>query len=172
MEKQFDNASNLQELEYCVRVLGSGGLSNLEKIVCQSVLAILMECTRSERMSEVWNRECQNHCQDILDVFEDVSQWGGMSEDDKNFMLWAGLDIAGMMMPPKHEWPRDGERGDKRLEVALRVVREYGRYGRGWTWEQTENAVVKFFWTDGCKASWENAWLWAERQLDEERQLT
>lgn len=121
-------------------------------------------------MSEVWVLQCQSHCQDILEIL-DSGEWQEMSEDEKDCIVWAALDSAGTMVPPrswKQKWPKWGGRGDMRLDLAVKVVREYGRAGRGRTYDEMEEVLTLFFWTDGCRASWRNVWMLAERWLDEE----
>ena len=172
--KKHDNAANLQELEYCLRLLASSELNKLERTICMAILTVLMDCTRSERMSEIWDKQSQANCQIVLQVMKDDAEWDSLEGVEKNCYVWAALNMAGTIVPPRswnQTWPKDGGRGDARFDLAIRVVREYGRYGRGFTWEEIQGMLTAFFWTDGCVESWRNMWGLAVRHLAEQHKV-
>lgn len=167
------NASNLQELEHWVRMLAEPGLSKLERATCVAMLNLLMDSSRSEQLSEVWLKQLQLECEPLLDTFDNAEEWEAMDQDERNWFIWVVIDIAGSMVPPRsfnQRWPGQGGRGDKRLELAVRVVEEYGAKGKGWSWEELQDMLTQFFWTDGCVLSWKNVWELACRYVEEERQ--
>jgi hypothetical protein len=173
------NASNLQELERCVTLLCQPTLTLLERSICISILTILMICSRSEKMSAVWEQQTQRHSVELLQTLNDPVIWGQLNEDEKRCFLWSSIDLAASLVPPmnwRNTWPSDGGRGDKRLVLAMGVVRKYkNRYAGGlegvsWrgNWEDVEGEMMRFFWTDGCKLSWKRGWALAEMALVEE----
>jgi hypothetical protein len=155
------NATNLQELEHLALLLVDPSLNTLERATCVALLNLLMDSTRSEQLSEVWLEQIQLECDSLLGLFNDTEQMRQMNEDELSWLTWVAMDIAGSMVPPRSfrgRWPAHGGRGDRRLDLAVKVYEMYGPAGRDWTWDQMRGMLKQFFWTDGCILSWKHVW--------------
>jgi hypothetical protein len=165
------NATNLQEVEHLALLLVDPTLNTLEHATCVAMLNLLMDSSRSEQLSEVWLKRIQVECDSLLEIFNDIEQRRRMNEDELSWFAWVAIDIAGSMVPPRsfcERWPAQGGRGDRRLDLAVKVYEIYGPAGRDWTWEQMRGMLKQFFWTDGCVLSWKHVWELAQKFTEAE----
>jgi len=126
------NAVNMQEVEYCVRLLTCPDITLLERACCIGLLVAVMDSSRTERFSPYYEQQLQFHSEELVgnrDMFrEDI--------DLSEFYVWAAFDIAATIVPPR--------RG---------VLSPNYRW-----WDDVLDIPKKFFSTPRCIESWHNCW--------------
>ena len=170
------NASNLQEMEYAVRLLGIPDLSELEKSVVYAMLIVCMSSTRSEQNSAVNQRHIQHLAGELLKC--------PLDEEDPlatHLYIWIYLNLARTMVPgnPREQLESFPEHsaelysGDKRLDLALKAYDwTLQRAPDGDTnrlWNAIEDRTRKeYIWSDGCiqgqRWAFNMARKWREKQ--------
>jgi len=152
------NAMNLQETEYAVRLLACTDLTVIERAICIGMLISILDSTRTERFSQLYVGHMQHHA-------EELCLWQAMFEDNDlfEFYLWAAMDIAGTMLPPKMPSLSPNYMSDKRFKLLMVVMKRYEYLG----WSEVLKVCRQFFAKPRCVESWYNSWQLGLKHLHE-----
>ena len=176
------NASNLQELEYAARLLGTPGLTYVERVCCIAMLIVCISSTRSEQNSAINMEHIQSLADELLKA--------PLDENDPfatHLYIWVSLNLARTMLPgtateQMEAFPMKGgqwDEADKRFKLALRIYDwfESRRVGgeQQVDWEDIAEKTKKdFIWSDGCVAghrwAWDLAKSWRQEHPIERRE--
>lgn len=172
------NASNLSLTELTAAVLVEKSLTRLERLVCLSLLTVLMGCTRTEKLAKLVAAQMR------LCVVEALAF--PLRADDpieRDFVAWVSLilgagsgidegadidDMWGGHGCGSHDPWFKGWKGDPRLTAVRRVVEHF----RGWrSLEEVQSEIVQgFIWTDYCAETISENWRRMEYVLKKEEQ--
>ena len=143
------NAANMQEVEYCVRLLTCPDITLVERACCIGLLVAVMDSSRTEHFSPYYEQQLQFHSKELLgnrEMFRDI--------DLSEFYVWAAFDIAATMVPPRRAFLSPNYRSDIRFELLLAVLRQ----SRHLRWDDVLDILNKFFSTPRCIESWHSCW--------------
>jgi hypothetical protein len=154
------NAANLQEAEYCVRLLACTDLTVIERACCIGVLIAVLGCTRSERFSPLYTQKIRHHSMELL-------SWQAKFADTDlaDCFLWVSLDLAGTMFPQGHTCVPSKFRNDSRYLLLMATV---GRY-QHLRWEDVVIIMRRFLWTLPRLQSCHSAWQLGQNELERQR---
>ncbi|KAI1608489.1 hypothetical protein EDD36DRAFT_448313 [Exophiala viscosa] len=152
------NATNMQEAEHCARLLTDSDVTFIDRASCIGLLVVIMDSSRTERLSGYYDQQLQMHAEEIR-----VSQEMFQDADQSDLYLWVALDTVGTMVPPRRPALPENYEADARFELLLAVVQQY----RHLSWDEVLTVLKKFFFTARCIESWYNSWTLALRHLGE-----
>lgn len=154
------NAANLQEAEYCVRLLACTDLTVIERACCIGVLIAVLGCTRSERFSPLYAQQIRHHSMELL-------SWQAKFADTDlaECFLWVSLDLAGTMFPQGQACVPTKVRNDSRYLLLMATAERYQHL----QWEDVIITMRRFLWTTSRLHSCHNAWQFGQNELEERR---
>lgn len=154
------NAANLQEAEYCVRLLACNDLTVVERACCIGILVAVVSCTRSERFSPLYVQQIRHHSMELL-------SWQSkfVDTDLAECFLWVSFDLAGTIFPPQTTCINTNPRNDSRYVLLMDTAERF----QDLQWEDVVAIMQKFLWTTPRLESCRNAWQFAQNELEKQR---
>jgi len=151
------NAANLQEAEYCVRLLACDDLTVVERVCCIGILIAVVSCTRSERFSPLFVQQVRHHSLELL-------SWQSkfVDTDLAGCFLWVSLDLAGTMFPPRTTHINTNPRNDSRYVLLMETAERFHHL----QWNDVVTVIQRFLWTAPRLDSCRNAWEFAQNELE------
>ncbi|KAK5055203.1 hypothetical protein LTR84_012952 [Exophiala bonariae] len=151
------NATNLQEAEYCARLLAFTDLTTVERACCIGVFTSLLGCTRSERFSPLYVQQIQHHSQELL-------SWQGKFADLDlaECFLWVSLGLVATMFPSCKTSQLPGTmETDPRYMLLMAIAQSH----QNWLWEEVKVVIQRFSWSTLRLESYQTAWQFAQDEL-------
>lgn len=154
------NATNLQEAEYCARLLAFTDLTVVERACCIGVFTSVLGCTRSERFSPLYVQQIQHHSQELLSWQEKFA-----GTDLAECFLWVSLDLAATLFPLGKTNLSETIRTDPRYMLLMAIAQSY----ESRQWEEVRLAIQRFSWSLVGLESCQTAWRFGQTELEQRR---
>ena len=157
--KPYHNTCNLQLLEQAISLLSTEQLPALDRVVAISILDLLIDITRVEKLSTIWLQHRDERCLELIQLCEvNLKIW---DQDELDCWAWAAIDLIGAAVPPRSLTLQiRSNDNDVKMRLAQLIFGIFGSSGGGLglPWAEMEQKLKDFFWMDSCVVSWECCW--------------